>query len=452
MKKIFTMMAVAIVALTFNACSDDDDNPSDIPVGGKNVITVNTEALYKELDAIREITSELTEDSSFIEGTVLVYDADGNLVKQYSKEIHRVETISFETEEFPNGTYTLVAIQRLNFHGYEIWRLVDIGQLSTVRIEYGNDAYADIQNALGIACETVTVEDKSIEANLTPKAAGSIVGFRADGIYEKSNIKSLVVYGKPLTTGLYLNPALSESERRYSADDSRYLTLFEVAKKDSVSHQVYEKFFTMNIGDDNVFMLYKYNNEGNASNVTTYNPKFTIGKETLIYYDFNDWNQNWQFCDYAEAFDGWMKEKEEAIMCIDPCMDWGCSLDNVIQYMTTYRGWYSNLTKGNLKLSNEYWYEYFKIGVNHYVYYMFETQEGQNLQAVFYSIRVKDLPLDLLDNSLIAQGYEYQKAEETETMIWHSFLSTDKKITAYTSIDKDTGYWSIWLYPVKETV
>lgn len=191
MKKIFTMMAVAIVALTFNACSEDDNpNPSDIPVGGKNVITVNTEALYKELNAIQEITSEMTEDSSFIEGTVLVYDADGNLVKQYSKEIHQVETITFETEEFPNGTYTLVAIQRLNFHGYEIWKLIDIDQLYTARIEYGNNAYQVIQNALGIASETVTVADKSIEANLTPKAAGSIVSFRADGLYESSNIIS----------------------------------------------------------------------------------------------------------------------------------------------------------------------------------------------------------------------------------------------------------------------
>ena len=52
------------------------------------------------------------------------------------------------------------------------------------------------------------------------------------------------------------------------------------------------------------------------------------------------------------------------------------------------------------------------IGVNHYMYYMFETQEGQNLQAVYYNIRAKDRPLELLDKSIKARGYEYQEESE----------------------------------------
>ena len=364
MKKILTMMAVAIVALTFSACSDDE-NSTDNQVSGKAVITVNTAALYSELKAEEEIANDLTIDSCFIESTVLIYNASGNLVEQLSEETRQLGTMTFETGDVPNGTYTLVAIQRLNYHGYVLWKLVDTEKLSTVCINYGDVRYPVPQNALGIESKTVTVAGKTIEATLTPKAAGSVIDFIADGLKESDDIASFRMYAKPLISGLYLNPALSASARCYCANDSTYLNLFRISTEGAVPGTLRQRFFTLNSGSDNEFALDCYDSEGKGGNVTIYNPKFTAGRETIIYYDFNDWNLNWQFCDYAEEFDKWMKEKAEAPLVIDPCLDWGCSLDDVNRHMTTYRGWYSNLTKGNLySYYDKYWGEVFQIGIN----------------------------------------------------------------------------------------
>lgn len=450
MKKILTKMAVAIVALTFSACSEED-NPSNDPLNGNAVITVNTQALYNELNAIDDITKGLTLDSCFIESSVLIYDANGNLVKQLSGETHQLEPMTFEAGDIPNGTYTLLAIQRLNFHGYELWKIVDIDQLATVRIDYGSASYPVPQNALGITSETVVVAGKAIEVTLTPKAAGSILDFRADGLRKSDNIAMFRMYAKPKTTGLYLNPALSDSERSYCNNDSTYLNIFQASTEKAVSGLLHQRYFTLNSGNDNVFLLYRFDSEGKARNVTTYNPKLIPGRETLIYYDFNDWNLNWQFCDFAEEFDKWMKEKNEAQLILDPCMEWGCSLDDVLHHMSTYKGWYSNQTKGELRLyNNKYWEEIFQIGVNHYVYYGFETQEGQNLESVRYIIRVENLPFELLTNSMVSQGYVYQRMVENEGSVGYYYQTADKKTNIFVDDNKKTGYWIVWFYPAQE--
>lgn len=437
--KATVALCCMVMTISFIACSQVD-NPS-IPSAGSAVITVNVSALYEELDIIDEITHELSLDDTNINGTVFIYDANGQLVKQLSGETRQLVPLTINAKSIPNGTYTIVAIQHLAHKASSPWQVVNPDQLSTVRVEQ-SDAYSpEAQNALGIVYETVTVKGGNIEAEVTPRAAGSVIDFRADGITESKGIDSLAMYVKPLTAGLYLNTELSEADRGYSNDDSKYLRFF-ITNTDETP--LYRRYFCLNKSKNKVFILTANYPKGQFE-VTRYTPDLSSEKAQLIYYDFNDWNMNWQYCGPKEGFDKWMAEKQQAPLLLKPCTDWGCSLADVINHVNAAYYWYANDTNGNLYQWDNYWLEELWIGVKLWAYYCFETQDGQNLQKVIFENYVDDLPIELFTNNLESQGYVFLSVEDIDGGIVYTYQSTDQKTMLEAYGYKDG--WEIIYYP-----
>lgn len=449
MKSILRLMAVAIAALVFQACSESD-NPVNSDETGKAIVTVNVKSLYEKLEAITEINQEMAanEYPACIVGTVLIYDANGDLILQLTDSTRQLDPITFEVKNIPNGTYTLVACQYLGYEEVALWELTDVEKLSTVRVDYTDIYYPVITNALGVVSKTVTIDGGTIEANVTPEVAGSNLTLRVDGMREKDDISRLVVYEIPLVFGLYLNPALSDAERAYTPDKDQSWSDLEIDYVDPGSTSTWYRTFVLSTGDPTKFFLAKFNEEGDSTYVDTfYMNMLKGGTVNLLYYDFNDWNMYWKYAGSEKDFAAWKKEKEETPMIFNPCTNWGCSLEEARAHVKATHGWFNNETNGELDDFEGAWEEVFKTGANHKEYYGFETQDGQNLQYVCYQIKTVNLPVDLITNSLKVQGYELQEEPKHEEDYWfYYFLSADRSIgVEFCAYDDDI--WEIWFMP-----
>lgn len=171
--KTAATLCCMVMTMAFTACVNED-NPAT-PNSGSAVITVNVSALYEELDIIDEITHELSLDDTYINGDVLIYDANGELVRRLMGEPRQLAPLTINANNIPNGTYTIVALQHLANKTNSPWQVVDPDQLSTVRIEQSDAFSPESQNALGIVSGTITVSGCDIEASVTPRAAGSVI-------------------------------------------------------------------------------------------------------------------------------------------------------------------------------------------------------------------------------------------------------------------------------------
>ena len=450
MKQILRLMAMTIAAVAFVACSDSDNPVSPDVLTGNAVVTVNVKALYEQLDAVDSVIQKMEEyEEAFIVGTVLIYDANGDLIQQLTDSVRQLDPITFDVKDIPSGTYTLVACEYLDWEGYPLWKFTDVEKLSTVRVEI-DTYYPVLINALGVVSETVTVDGSLIETNVTPEAAGSCLKVHFDGIREKDDFSSFVVYECPKVEGIYLNPALSDFERAYAPDNSLFWSVFQADDLQPGSN--IERTFILSSGGHTQLSVDMFNSEDIPSYITTYDMYMQKGgKVNLIYYDFNDWNMHWQYCGLEDNFADWKKEKDEAPMIFKPCTNWGCSLEEARAHVKATHGWFMNRTNGELEEYEGAWEEEFQTGINHKEYYGFETQDGQNLLYVCYVIKAINLPVELITNSLASQGYVLTETQQYETEDYYGYLSADKSVFVSLYMSYDDKHWTIWFEPNNST-
>ena len=75
MRQIVKLMVVTIVCIVMGACSNDDVNP--VHNDAKAVITLNTAALYEQLNTTSEMNAFLADSKNYVYATVLIYDQQG---------------------------------------------------------------------------------------------------------------------------------------------------------------------------------------------------------------------------------------------------------------------------------------------------------------------------------------------------------------------------------------
>lgn len=438
------MVAAALCCMTmsvFTSCTNDD-NP--VPNGGKAVITVNTVALYDELNITDLMQESLKGDLSIID-SVLIYDEAGNLLKKLGAESKTLEPLTIEAGNLPNGTYTLVAWQTTpNDDGKIAWVLSGEDQLSTVSLSTDYDTFF-YTRSLGYASATVTVDGGSIEASVSPKAMGSIIELRIDNLTKDTGYNGITLRGEnsQYIIGCRLDPSLTDEDRYIMEREHNWV---ETVGKFDVGTDSY-KFFTLTHGDDVRFTLYGVKEDKSREELFKGYHSYAPGESLIYYFDMNRLGSQPAFFGTYEDFADWKADRDAGILVFNPCLEWGCTVDDVEQYISTTHHWYN---EDEEVYYNEVWNTWRK---RYYVAslmaeeYEFDTEDGQNMNYVFCYCEDPTVPYDKSVNDLLEQGYVYSgQIQFPDDEPFDIYFSADGNIEVFVIIYEDNT-WEIDYQP-----
>lgn len=403
-KRILLAALTVVCAMTMFTSCTREDNPVT-PTNGKAVVTVNNAALYEELNLADQMPGWLEKWATVIRDSVLIYDQGGMLVRKVGGETGSLQPIAIETGYLPNGTYTLVVWQTILLpDGRMAWHLEGEDCLATVSL-YAEGGCIGFFSAVGCAVATVAIDGGDIQANVSPKSLGSIVEMRIDNFSEDKGYKSVFLYNSypQYIVGCHLDPSLSDEER-WIWDDLHYWD-------EGIGYvdltMSYSKFFTMAHGDNLEFQLDGQKIDGSSQYLSNTVGHLGIGENAIFHCDMDCFN--WQPCffGYIEDFEAWKAERDEGILEVNPCLDWGCSLDQVQRHIKANRWWVA-IDETPKRINDHQW------GVSYYIapglveVYVFATDDGNNLSRACVDCLDPNLTLDMINSSLLKQGYVYK--------------------------------------------
>ncbi len=428
MKKMIYLMTAVIVAMTFFACTDDDNTSN---ASGRAVITVNTVAIYEEVGLAEAIESSQP-DLMSITDTLLIYDQNGHLVNKLGTVTKSLEPQTFEVDNLPNGTYTLVAWQS----GYtndeatadRHFVLADQEELSTVKLVQ-LDFINNVACANGLVSATVTVEGNTFEATVTPKLVGSFVNLKSEKALQEYGIEQIALYRMDqVTRGLYLDPARTEDDRWIMEPIAEDPLPFAYIAPNELEYQHY----TLEHGDDVVFSLVTWTPVGNDyvpnEIVAQGHHKLPNGSRMTYYFDVDRVSYQPPFFGPADQLSAWKADRDAGILVNDPYLKWGGNLAEVEAHIKAKQFW----AEGNYHpefWEGNGWHRWYHIASKFTEQYLFETEDGQNLTSMVCICYDPSLPIDMFNKSLLLQGYTYLgKLHYPDTEDYDDlFLSADEK-------------------------
>lgn len=439
--KLMAAAALCCMMTAFTACTNDD-NPVG-PSSGEALITVNTSALYDELNIAELMPQWLNSGEITIIDSVLIYDETGKLMKKLGAETSTLQPQTFEAGNLRNGTYTLVAWQTARKdNGTMPWLLSGEEQLSTVSL---STKYSGIQYrfALGYASTTVTVEDGNIEATVSPKSLGSVIELRVDNFTEDKGYSEVQLRGGNFQyiVGCRLDPSLTEEDRWIMEREHDWIEGVGSLKVGSDS----EKFFTLTHGDKVWFDLYGVQDEANDWLLDGgYNLR--PGENVIYYFDMSRLGYQPTFFGTYEDFAAWKADRDNGLLVVDPYLNWGGSIADVDAYVKAKQWWLEG--NDNIELWEGLgWHRWYYIASLLTEQYLFETEDGQNLRFVVSICHDTSVPIDLANQSILKQGYEYKgKLVYPDDEPCDIFFSPDGQTEVQTALWSD-GRWAITFQP-----
>jgi len=436
------LAAAALCCMTmslFTSCTNED---VPVPVSGKAVITVNTVALYDELNITDQMPEWLDGDLTIVD-SVLIYDQAGSLLKKLGAETKNLQPLTIEANDLPNGTYTLVAWQTArNDDGRIAWFVYDEEQLSTVYI-YTPYTGLYYTRALGYASATITVDDGNIEASVSPKAMGSVIELQVDNLNGQKDYTGVELHGgnEQYIIGCRLDPSLTDEERWVLEREHDWYELIGSLKDGKESY----KFFTLTHGDDILFDLYGVCENDSLVWLLNGYHNLGVGENLLFYFDMDRLSYQPTYFGTYEDFPAWKADRDAGILVVDPCLDWGCNIEDVSRHINTKQWW----DYGNYQLEfweDMGWHRWYYIAYLLTEQYLFETEDGKNLLSALSICHDSTVPIDVAYNSLLKQGYIYSKFSFPDKDPFYAFISADRKTMALPD-QYDDGRWEIFYQP-----
>lgn len=173
MKKYFSYVAVALVAL-FTSCSNDDitiETSYTFNVNASTVISSFVEVKPGELETFQDVNEKLRI-------RILIYNDNGELVAQDQGYFTNYNTQLKTVKNLSSGTYTVIGISDVvvlngNSIKTEFWHLSGESKLSEMKIEDGGMLGYEAR-ILGIAKNTLNIkanESSSLSVDLKPAGA-----------------------------------------------------------------------------------------------------------------------------------------------------------------------------------------------------------------------------------------------------------------------------------------
>ena len=400
----WTMAAVLSVVLPlFVTSCVTEDNPAK-PTESKALITVNTADLYEQL-ILTEEAARWLERGWVIVDTVLIYDETGHLVTKLGAGTTTLDPLTIEASGLPNGTYTLVAFQTGVIDEDSAWKLDGEELLSTVNV---TSIYSQLNPArvLGYASATVTVDGGTIEATVSPRPLGSVIDFWMLNLDESMGYKRVLVEGNhdKYVKGCYLDPSLSDAERRIKETEHDWNETICSFVPEGTNHHI---CITLSVDENPNFALWGQKEDGTYDFLSENAYELTAGQRVMYYVDMKKLSWQPSFFGTKEDCRSWWIEREAGILDFYPCLNWGCNVDEVRQYVQSKQYWANRYPEVTPTSSELYWVTSWFIAHRTAEEYLYTTAEGENMQKVYVRCFDTNLSLDQVRVSLIKQGYEY---------------------------------------------
>ena len=446
------LMTAVIVTLAYSACSVNDNPATPGNPSGRAVITVNTAALYEEIDLVGAIELNLAKDMC-ISDTVLIYDQSGHLVTKLGAVTKSLEPLTFTVEDLPNGTYTLVAWQA-SFFDRETsvskeFVLADEEELSTLKL-IEQHYILSFSDANGLAYASVTVNNNSIEATVTPKLVGSILNLKLEKAPQEYGLEEIDLYRwNQVCKGMYVDPARSGDDRwiMETLEDDPEPIAYLGPDETEYPHYTLEQGDDMILSavtwrriDDDKYEGYEIVKQGHH--------KLHDGSCVVYYFDIGRASYQPPFFGPEDQLSAWKADRDAGILVNDPYLKWDGNIAEVKAHKQAKQFW----AEGNNQLElweGLGWHYYYYIATGLTEQYIFKTENGQDLICVMCICHDDTLPFDFFKKSLQLQGYTYLgKLHYPDTEKYDDlFLSADEK-TEVMVYANTYGGWIIEYYPL----
>lgn len=440
--KLAALLCSAMTVVMLTSCDDDKDKTPVKPTNGKAVITINPAAMYEELDLVEHMPHWL-EKLMTIRDSVLIYDQAGDLVAKLGVESNTLQPLTIETDDLPNGTYTLVGWQTSHASNGQAYFISGEEKLSTVNLytTFGGISYVW---AVGSAAATVTIDGGSLEADISPKALGSILEIRVDSLTEEDGYKSVVLRGPndQFVVGCRLAPSLTEEDRWIMEREHNWADFGGRIKLGTTS----DKFFIMSHG--NLFYnLYGEKEDDSKEWIADGSLDLPIGDNGIFYFDMS--RRYWQpsYFGNLDGFAAWKADRDDGILVFDPCVSWGCSIDDVIQHVKTKQWWADGNGKLEFDESNGFWVTWYFVANKMRELYLFDSEDGKSLRGLYVICSAPEAPVEMVHHTLLKQHYDYKgKVAFPNLPIRDIYFSADGK-TEVQIILVAGGKWQIYYQP-----
>ncbi len=419
------------------------------PQNKNSVFVIDNVAMYTELNIKDDILVQFNLGSGVIVDSVLIYDESGKLYTQSGVESSMLSTVSLNLSELKNGNYTVVTYQFFKSKDDQpIWFTTDKGDIASLSIQHINTAIDDIY-ALGVATDVIEVQNGFCEAQIEPKAAGSIIAFQlddycnspSDGIPNDYHLPTIWLYGSSSCLGLY--PGRDDTSRwMIQPDSSEIIGSMEEG-------QSQKKFFTL-INGNAITISVRYNAESLFYIFFQGIINLSPGSNLVCFYDFTPTSFYQGFCGTYEEFSVFKTQQENEDCGLYPCLQWGASKDEVDHYVK------SRLHKptgggDNKVIGNKSYIEYKTLpGLSEA--YAFDSA---GLSSVAYLYEGGNIWSEVI-SSMKKQGYSYlgPSLDPYYTTVYHYYLSPDMQteFVIYSRLDfswipKGYSSWIALFFP-----
>jgi len=438
MKKFLNALAVLCCLVAPSCRLLDPDNP----IYKQTSFTIHTGSIYDDLGIQLEMAQCLLEGSHSVLVSALVYDQNGQLVDRQDQETAILKPLGITFKGLEEGTYTLLVWQAgLVKASDNNWTLSGEDQLSTLTATAPGYPMS-FAEAAGCAWVNFSVHGHPSLGTIRPKAIGSVVELKVDNLTEDKGFSYVVLTGNsgqaPL--GLRLDPSLDSTPDRWFYEENPNL---EVLYCDLISSKGSDKFFTLSDGENIQLYLWGPKEEGDWQYFYDVLPRqIHPGQSYICYLDMD--RLTWQppfFGDYW-SFGNWIIQRMAGLLVAQPLLKWGCDVEEVEAYMRG-KQWYMQMEK-NLGYWDAYggWHLWYYVAPKLTEQYLFETEDGKNLQFAMTICWEKALSYEQFVKSLTVQGYRLvakSVLHPIELDFFDKYLSADGKTEAYLAADND-GY------------
>lgn len=446
MKRTIIYFSAAILTL-FCACQKE-------PVIKDSVLTIDSEALYSELNITEEVKTQLNSGAGVIVDSIYVYEASGDLVSLIGVQSTGLEPVSMNIQGLENGNYTIVTFQYFkNKDGQTVWYTADAERLSNLSIRHAN-AVLDCFLALGVETKDITVQNGSFETTVTPKAAGSIVDFQLEGYVKEPNdhydLPSIWLYGDICYSGICPG----------KTGDGYWVVTPEQPEiignlEEGQSHR---KYFTLINGDNLLFSIQVKHliYEEDYIIWTYYQDKMSVypGSNMVCYYNFNPDTFYYSYFGTPEGADAFKKSQSGCDSVFFPPLQWGVSKTDVEKYVSERTN--ETVLNGQLTVNdNGSTLKYSLIPGLTELYY-FNNADATNLARVTFSYE-GGLSLKKVKSSMEIQGYKYLGSIIDGVLVTFYYLSPDGQSEFTITPNSDIIYvpigdysWTASFFPVSQ--
>lgn len=196
-RSMISVLTILVMSWAMLGCSNEEiqiDQLLTVKVTTSEVLSGFKFEIYKgEL-------SKLTNDNYKLRTQLLVYNTEGKLVSQETHFLNYYGEDMTVHPSLPGGTYRMVAITDVVLNRQNLaWQLsgeADLSQLrlSSLLLGTGTDAdkEAGRQNTiLGAETKVITIDNKTKDIVMAPKALGALVCVQYKGIKKFSNLKQV---------------------------------------------------------------------------------------------------------------------------------------------------------------------------------------------------------------------------------------------------------------------